>query len=587
MMMRNRMSEQLVRMFLVIVVGAGLMTAGCGPSWNSTTGATDAAPVDGPAFTEVTAQAGVAHRHHKPIFEAKVKNIEPWLASVGAAAAAADYDNDGDMDLYVTNSRKGFPNALYRNNGNGTFTDIAEEAGVADLNDKDGLSMDAVWGDYDNDGDADLYLVKWGRNLLFRNTGHGTFTDVTDHAGVGDWGNGNAAIFFDYNGDGWLDIYVGNYFRKVDLWHLPTTRIMHSNFETARDGGANVLYRNTGHGTFTDVSEQAGVADTGWTLDVGAADYDNDGDQDVHVANDFGPDKLFRNEGNGRFTDVSVTAIGEDTRKGMNSEFGDFNNDGWLDIYVTNIMTKEYLKEGNMLFRNNGDGTFADIAPEAGVADGGWAWAAKFFDYDNDGDLDIYCANGFISQSMTEDYWYDLATGVTEPNFDPTDARQWPTIGNKSLSGYEANRFFRNEGHESFVEMAEKVGLLHRGDGRGIVVFDYDNDGDLDVYVANQNQPAVLFRNEVGNKQHWVAFQLVGQGDAIGARVKVTAGDLTQIREVDGGNGFSSQSDRRLYFGLGRRSTVDQVEIRWPDGQRQTLRDVKINQLHTLTEPNN
>lgn len=583
--MRNRMSEQLVRMFFVIVVGTGLMTAGCGPDWNSTTGATDAAPVDGPAFTEVTGQAGVAHLHHKPIFEAKVKNIEPWLASVGAAAAAADYDNDGDMDLYVTNSRKGFPNALYRNNGDGTFTDVAQEAGVANVNDKDGLSMDAVWGDYDNDGDDDLYIVKWGRNLLFRNEGHGTFTDVTEQAGVGDWGNGNAAIFFDYNGDGWLDIYVGNYFRKVDLWHLPTTRIMHSNFETARDGGANVLYRNNGDGTFTDVSEQAGVADTGWALDVGAADYDNDGDLDLHVANDFGPDKLFRNEGHGRFTDVSVNALGEDTRKGMNSEFGDFNNDGWLDLYVSNIMTKEYLKEGNLLFRNNGDGSFADIAPEAGVADGGWAWAAKFFDYDNDGDLDLYCANGFISQSRTEDYWYDLATGVTEPNFDPTDAQQWPTIGNKSLSGYEANRFFRNEGHESFVEMAEKVGLLHRGDGRGLVIFDYDNDGDLDVYVANQNQQAVLFRNDVGNKNNWVAFQLVGQGDAIGARVKLTAGDLTQIREVDGGNGFSSQSDRRLYFGLGRRAKVDQVEIRWANGKKQTLRDVMINQRHTLTEP--
>jgi len=279
-----------------------------------------------------------------------------------------------------------------------------------------------------------------------------------------------------------------------------------------------------------------------------------------------------------------VKAIGEDTRKGMNAEFGDFNNDGFLDIYVSNIMTKEYLKEGNMLFRNNGDGTFADIAPDACVADGGWAWAAKFFDYDNDGDLDIYCANGFISQSRNEEYWYDLANAVTEPNFDPTDAKQWPMIGNKSLSGYEANRFFRNEGNESFVEAAEKVGLLHRGDGRGIVIFDYDNDGDLDVYLVNQNQKAVLFRNDLGNKNNWVAFKVVGKADAIGTRVKVTAGDLTQIREVDGGNGFSSQSDRRLYFGLGQRDKVDSVEIRWANGKVQTLRDVKVNRLHTVKE---
>ena len=574
---------------ILALVWATLLTAGCvGPE-----GAGGSAPgtqvgaghPDHPVFTDVTDQAGVGFVHHKPVFEAKVRNIEPWLASVGASAAAGDYDGDGYVDLYVTNSRRGYTNALYHNNGDGTFTDVAAAAGVASVNETDGLSMDAVWGDYDNDGDEDLYVVKWGRNLLFRNEGNGRFTDVTGAARVGDRGNGNAAIFFDYDSDGWLDLYVGNYFRSIDLWHLPDTRIMHNSFESARDGGANVLYHNNGDGTFRDVSEEAGVADTGWTLDVGAADYDNDGDMDLHVANDFGPDKLYRNEGNGRFTDVSAAAIGVDTRKGMNSEFGDFNNDGWLDLYVTNIMTKDYLKEGNMLLRSNGDGSFTDIAPEAGVADGGWGWAAKLFDCDLDGDLDIYTVNGFVSQRRGEEYWFDLATAVTEPGFDSTDARQWPVIGDRSLSGYEKNRFFRNEGQESFVEMAGEAGLAHEGDGRGLVVFDYDNDGDPDLYVVNQNQKAVLFRNDSDVRGKWIGFRITGRASGVGTRLTLVAEGRRQIREVDGGNGYASQSDRRAYFGLGRSTEVDRVEIRWPDGRTQTLRHPAINSLHTLAMP--
>ncbi len=541
-------------------------------------------PDRGPVFTEVAARAGVAHRHHKPVFEEKVRNIEPWLASVGAAAAASDYDGDGDTDLYVTDSRKGLPNVLYRNNGDGTFTDVAREAGVARLNDEEGLSMDSVWGDYDNDGDEDLYVVKWGRNRLLRNDA-GVFADVTGRAGVGDWGNGNAAVFFDCDGDGWLDLYVGNYFRNVDLWNLPDTRIMHGSFESARDGGANVLYHNEGDGTFTDVSEAAGVADTGWTLDVGSGDYDDDGDMDLHVANDFGPDKLYRNAGGGRFADVSLTALGVDTRKGMNSEFGDYNNDGRLDLYVTNIMTRDYLKEGNMLWRNNGDGTFADVAPEAGVADGGWGWAGKFLDYDNDGDLDLYTVNGFVSQSRTEEYWFDLATAVTEPDFDPADARQWPAIGDKSLSGYEKDRFFRNEGSESFVEIAGRIGVAHEGDGRGVVVLDYDGDGDLDLYLVNQDQAAALFRNESDGSNHWIGFRLSGRGGAVGARVEVSAGDRRQVREVDPGNGFASQSERRLHFGLGDAGRADSVRVRWPDGRVQTLRGLEADRIYDLSEP--
>jgi hypothetical protein len=421
-------------LFLLEVLLVGILTGSMPPVY-----AASAPPSGGKWFTDITDQAGVRHRHEKVVLDPKLQRIMPWMASVGAAAAAADYDQDGYIDLYVTNSRRGSLNKLFHNNGNGTFTEVADKVGVARANEA-GVSMDAVWGDYDNDGRLDLYVVAWGRNTLYHANSDGTFTDVTDQAGVGDKGNGNAAIWFDYNDDSFLDLYVGNYFRPVDLFQLGDTRVMHEDFETARDGGANVLYRNNGDGTFADVSKELGVDDTGWALDVGAADYDNDGDQDLFVANDFGQDRAFRLNADGTFSNVTDETLGWDTHKGMNIDFGDFNNDGWLDLYVCNIYTKEYVKEGNQLYRNMGDGTFKDISFEANVYDGGWAWAGRFWDYDNDGDLDIMVANGYISGNPHDEYFTKLATIVTKPGFDPIEAMNWPVMGDSTFAGYEPKR---------------------------------------------------------------------------------------------------------------------------------------------------
>ena len=459
-------------------------------------------------FTDVTATAGITNRHHKPILDHQLDNIMSWVSSVGAAAAAADFDRDGWLDLYVTDSRQGLPNHLYRNNGNGTFTDVAPQAGLAFVNtDEKGASMDCVWGDYDNDGWPDLYLVRWGNDSLFRNNRDGTFTEVTqkhfrkrDSSPGTDWANGCAAIFLDYNLDGRLDIYVGNYFEEHNLWHLKTTKIMHDDFEKARNAGRNFLYRQNSDGTFTEVAGALGLDDSGWTLAVGAADLNNDGWPDIYCANDFGPDQLFLNDQRGSFTNVTATAIGFDTKKGMNVDFGDLDGDGWLDIYVADITTAEYLQEGNMLWHNHGIGpngllTFTDIALETGTYDGGWGWGAKFFDADNDGDLDIIAVNGFISAGEGN-YWYDLASWTVKGQ-DVSDAKNWPTIGNRSFSGYEKNRFWRNDGSFSFSERAHEYGLDSTRDGRGLVCFDYDNDGDLDVFVANQDQPPQFYRNNL------------------------------------------------------------------------------------------
>ncbi|MCP3981558.1 MAG: CRTAC1 family protein [bacterium] len=545
-------------------------------------------------FVDVAAEAGVTHVHQKPALDPKVENIMPWLSSVGASVAAGDYDDDGWIDLYVTNSRRGEPNFLYRNNGDGTFTDVAAAAGLADVNDEHGASMDSIWADLDDDGRLDLYIVRWGRDLLYRNNGDGTFRDVTaesfttpDGTPGTPWANGNAVISLDYDLDGRLDLYVGNYFREVDLWDLESTWIMHDSFETSRNAGKNYLYRQQEDGTFVEVAASLKVDDAGWTLAVGAADLDNDGWPDIYVANDFGPDQLFYNDGAGGFVNVSETAIGYDTRKGMNVDFGDFNNDGWIDIYVTNITTAEYLQEGNMLWRNNGPGTdgltrFMDISPESATYDGGWGWGAKFLDYDNDGDLDIFTVNGFISAG-DGNYWYDLASW-TVLGKDPADALSWPTIGDRSFSGYEAFRFWRNRGHETFEEVATEIGVDSVSDGRGISVVDYDNDGDLDIFTANQGQPPHLFRNDGDPEHAWVQFRLEGDSelgtrDAIGARVTLVSEGRQQIREREGGTGYSGQSDPRLHFGLGTGERIELVEIRWPDGGIQYLENVSPNRV--------
>ncbi len=583
----------------ILVAGTILWAIGCK---RSDPAPTPAAPVVGETttFTDVTARAGITHKHHPPVLDHKLDHIMTWMASVGAAAATADFDRDGWLDLYVTNSRKGQPNFLYRNNHDGTFTDVAESAGVANLNGDDGTSMDCVWADYDNDGWSDLYVVRWGRDVLFRNNGDGTFRDVTkdvftqpDGRPGTPWANGNSALFLDDNLDGRLDIYVGNYFEEVDLWHLKNTRIMHDDFEKARNGGSNYHYRQQADGTFVDVAKSLGIDDPGWTLSVGSADVDNDGWPDLYCANDFGPDQFFLNDKKGGFVNVTEHAIGWDSKKGMNVDFGDFNNDGWLDIYVTNITTAEYLQEGNMLWHNNGRGedgqlTLTDVSLETVTYDGGWGWGAKFFDADNDGDLDIIAMNGFISAGEGN-FWYDLASW-TVTGESAADAANWPPIGDRSFSGYEVVRFWRNDGFYTFTESAKEVGLGSDRDGRGVVTFDYDNDGDLDVFIANQGQAPNLFRNDPASPRHWLMIDVEGTEstattrDGIGARVTVVTETGMQIRERDGGNSYCGQSDPRMHFGLGDDNRATLVEVRWPDGGLQYVENVAVDRVISVKQ---
>jgi hypothetical protein len=543
------------------------------------------------ALRDETAAAGIHFVHHRATFDPKIANVEPHVAALGASVSVTDFDGDGWPDLYFTNSRFGEPNALYRNRGDGTFEDVAASAGVADLNRPgEGVSMGGVWGDFDNDGREDLLVYRYGYLALFKNIDGHHFRDVTEAAGLHRWMNSNGAIWIDYDRDGLLDLYVTAYFRNdIDLWHLATTRIMHNSFEFATNGGKNLMFHNLGGGKFEDVTDKLGVGSTRWTLAAAAADFNEDGWPDIYLANDYGPEELYLNDHGRRFT-LSTPGLESESKSGMSVALGDVYNRGHLDVFVTNISERGYLFQNNNLRLNEMTASvprFRNMA-DAVVADAGWAWGAQFGDLNNDGTNELFVANGFISGDPNKNYWYSMSkiAGANARLFE--DAHTWPAFGNSSLSGYERSRVYLNRGLGGWVDVAGAVGVTDTYDGRAVALADLSNRGALDVIVANQNQPAVLYRNRPDGANHWIAFSLVGttsNRSAIGAEVVVESGGVRQRRVIDGGMGFASQNDRRLHFGLGGTEWVDRVVIHWPSGTQQVLTNPAVDQFHTITEP--
>lgn len=546
------------------------------------------ASTDEPAkirFEEVAARAGIRKQHHTRRFRGKHADVLQMFTSGGASAAVGDYDNDGYDDVFVTDSDAGQANHLYHNNGNLTFTDVTQRAGVGGGNDPLSIVADALWFDYDNDGWRDLLVVRFGTPIVYHNERNGTFRDVSERAGLKRFGNTIAAVAFDYDNDGYLDLLFGDYFQPVNLVELKTNHVLPNDLDNAVNGGGVTLWHNNGNGTFSDVTKKAGLAGhTGWTLDVGHGDFNNDGRQDIYIACDYGTDRFFLNNGDGTFRDMTERAIGYDTKKGMNVEAADYDNDGWLDIYVTNI-TDEYMKECNMLWHNNGDGTFTDVAKETGTCDTLWGWGAKFGDFDNDGWLDLFAADGLRSAGK-DNYIPLIFKMITTPGIDFSDIRNWPSIGNMTWSGYQKKKLFRNLGGQTFKEMAAQAGVDNELDGRGVALADFDNDGRLDIFETNANQPTVLYHNATSASGNWIELKLIGtksNRDAVGARATVKIPGLSMIREVDGGNGYAAQSSNRLHFGLGRISRIDSVEIHWPSGLVETVA-APLNRITSLRE---
>ena len=531
-------------------------------------------PIVPPQFTSITKEAGIHFKHHDG-GSGQRYFIEP----LGGGAAFLDYNDDGFQDIYLVNgadlpplpkgpSDGGEPprNALYRNNGDGTFTDVAAAAGVADT----GYGMGCTVGDYDNDGFPDLYVTNFGANVFFRNNGDGTFSDVTMQTGTGDTRWGASCAFVDYDNNGFLDLYVTNYVK----YDIESDQVcMNKGVRVYCDprlyeGELDVLYHNNGDGTFTDVTESAGLSGaTGRGLALAWGDYDDDGDMDVYIANDADQNFLYRNNGDGTFTDVSLTAgvgFSEDgeAENGMGADFGDYDNDGRLDLVVTN-----FQDQTNTLYHNEGNGLFSDVtyASQIGIMSLPYlAWGVSFCDYDNDGYQDLFIVNGHLDENVQA--------------FNPTGFYEQP------------NLLFRNNRDGTFDEVGIDSGSGMRLEkvSRGFAYSDYDNDGDLDLLVTNLKGAPDLLENR-GGQNAWLILKLIGtrsNRDAIGAKVKVTVGNLTQIREVRSGSSYLSQNDTRLHFGLGKHLQIDRIEIHWPSGLQERLEGIEANQILMLLEAN-
>jgi len=493
--------------------------------------------------------------------------------SSGAGCAFLDYDNDGWMDLYFVNSGKSnfftpprpMRNALYRNNRDGTFTDVTEKAHV----EGGGYGQGVAVGDYNADGYPDIYVTQCGRNILYRNNGDGTFTDVTEQAGVGAGGWCTTALWFDYDNDGKLDLFVCQ-FAELDLQRgcgVDANGLRHYCIPKTFDPEPSWLFHNNGDGTFTDVSKSSGIAEhLGKAWSAVAADVNNDGWMDLFVSNDTVPNFLFMNHA-GKFQDAGLdadVAYSRDgrARSGMGIDAVDFNQDGWMDLFVANI-DEEFFS----LYKNNGDGTFDDVAMQVGIAmSTRWmsGWGTKFFDYDNDGNVDLFGANGFPDDLLDE------ASGMI----------QWRQ--KFLLFHHEGNRF-RDVSAESGPVFSE----LHPA--RGLAIGDYDNDGGIDVLVVNNNAAPLLLHNEIGRRNNWLGVHLIGRkcnSDAVGAKLTYQAGDLKRSRVKVAGGSFLSSHDPRVVLGIGQRPKVDSLEVTWPmpSGAVEKFSDLPLNRYITIVE---
>jgi enediyne biosynthesis protein E4 len=505
------------------------------------------------------------------------KSPEKYLPeSSGPGCAFIDYDNDGWMDIYLVNSGKcdffnpsqPLRNALYKNNRDGTFTDVTEKARVS----AGGYGQGVAVGDYDGDGFPDLYVTQYGRNVLYHNNGDGTFTDVTDKAGVAAQGWSSSAVWFDYDNDGRLDLFVGRFVDFSKELNKPCgihdDGLRHYCIPKVYSAMPSWLFHNNGDGTFTDVSKSSGVAASlGKAWGVVATDINNDGLTDLFVANDTVANFLFVNRGNGKFDEigepsgVAYSAEGR-TRSGMGVDSADYDQDGFMDLFVSNLD-----RELDSLYRNNHDQTFDDHAGQLGIGSATRlmsGWGLKFFDFDNDGNLDLFLANGNPD---------DLIEKV-----------------HAQVKYQEPMLLFRGTG-KSFENISAQSGPVFSKplSARGMAVGDFNNDGALDVLVAVNDGAPVLLKNNVGSQSHWLGIKLVGKKanpDAVGARITYQAQDLKRSRTKVGGGSYLSDHDPRIVLGIGKRTKLDWLEIKWPlpSGATQHFTDLPIDRYITIVE---
>jgi enediyne biosynthesis protein E4 len=549
---------------------AGISGAGKYPWLSGLFGASRAASTQAPAFEQIPpAKSGITWVHTAG------KSPQKYLPETsGAGCAFLDYDNDGWLDIYLVNSgpcdfyQPPHPlrNALYRNNRDGTFTDVTELAGVTG----GGYGMGVAVGDYDGDGCPDLYVTQYGRNILYRNNGDGTFSDVTEHAGVAAPGWSSSAVWFDYDNDGRLDLFVCQFaeFDKSLPCGVDSDGTHHYCIPRIYAPRPSWLFHNNGDGTFTDVSQESGIAaHLGKAWGAVATDINNDGRMDLFVSNDTVANFLFVNRGDGHFdeqgleADVAYSAEGR-ARSGMGVDSADVNQDGWMDLFVANIDEEIFS-----LYQNNRDGTFDDLAMPAGIGMATrWmsGWGLKFFDYDNDGDLDLLLANGFPDDLVGE---YSHEVTYQEPLL-----------------------LFKKQG-DAFKNVSAQSGPIFQQSfpARGLAIGDFNNDGAVDVLISNNDAGPLLLKNNAAKENHWLGVRLVGKKcnrEAVGARLTYQSGDLKRSRMKVGGGSFLSAHDPRMVLGIGGRTKLDWVDVKWPQpsGAVERFANLPLDRYVTLVE---
>jgi hypothetical protein len=562
---RNLISTIKGSLYLITFLSLLLISASCNSGNKSSAVSRKQSSVAVPApdndyFQEIGPAIGLDFIHS--IGSDHLTNI---VESSCGGVAFLDYDQDGYIDLYICNGtwieglssgkkpQKLPENALYRNRRDGTFENVTRRAGVGGP----WYSMGVTVGDFNNDGYPDLYVSNYGPNVLYKNNGNGTFTDVTRRANVGGGDEFSVgAVWLDYDNDGFLDLYVGNYLHfdpEYKYYYAP------DGFPgpMAYDSQHDVLYHNKGNGTFEDVTAAMGIVDLdGRAMGVGAADYDDDGFVDIYVANDHTLNYLWHNDGGKGFTDRGImtgTAFSQagEATVSMSIDFADYNGDGLIDLFVSD---DTYCA----LYKNEGGGVFTDMSNPSGIATQTAqfvGWSSSFLDFDNDGDSDIFMTNGAL----------------------------------KHLYGHE-DQLFEYTGDGKFKDVSLDMGKYFHEEyvGRGACLGDYDNDGDIDIFIVNLNERGMFLRNNKGNQNNWLILNLTGttsNRDAIGARVKVTSGGLTQTTQKKSTTGYLSQNDPRLHFGLAKNEIVEKIEIKWPSGKVQVLENIKANQILDIKEP--
>lgn len=534
-------------------------------------------------FVDVTKKTGINFTH----FDGRTGE-KYLIETLGSGALFLDYDNDSYLDLYIINATKIPPNTpplennsptkyhpintLYRNNGDGTFTDKTEAARIGDS----GYGVGGAAADINNDGLTDIFITNFGKNRLYLNNNDGTFSDVTKQAGVGDerWGTGCA--FLDYNLDGYVDLYVVNYMkysvennrgwesRGQRIYCSPVDQLDRTQFQSEPD----ILYKNNGDGTFTDTTIAAGILHRSLGLAVAVGDYNNDGYPDIHVANDMEPDILYKNNRDGTFIDTTdFTGTGYDDNgipgSGMGSAFGDYNNDGFLDLLVSNAPTQHAI-----LYRSEEAQFFQDTSFPLGIGAitlPYFKWAVEFIDFNNDGLLDIYVCNGHLQDNI-----HQFADDT------------YPQIDLLFQNNYKNGKY-------TYQDISHTTGLVHLTNtvGRAAAFGDYDNDGDIDVFLNHSNQPAKLLRNDGGNSQNWIMINAIGtksNTSGIGTKIFLKTGELTLYREIHSGSSYLSQNDLRSHFGLSKNNTIETLELQWSTGKKDTFSNIESNQILTIKE---